>query len=239
MKIGIAFTMKNLLHFTQQAYDSIQTTLPYHLIMISDWSSDGTNEWLTELQQRDAALSVDLEPLTDSLAGKWNIAAEFAWENGCEAVLICNNDIIFHPATIDALAARLEKGGADMVTAHNVRTYVAPEELAELILPEFPSEAPHPDFSCFLLSKHVWDAVGRFDESFVPCYFEDNDYHYRMQKAGLTAISTTAAPYYHYGSQTQNSIPGGLCPGPQFLQNRNYFVKKHGVDPSTYQPLWD
>lgn len=238
MKIGIAFTMKNLLEYTKAAYESINTKHPYITILVSDWSTDETNNWINDLVQKSpATVKGFIEPLTASLAGKWNIAANTAWEEGCEAALICNNDIIFSPSTIDVLIERLAAGDVGLVTAHNVRGQVQPSEIHEVISPAESSEAEHPDFSCFLLAKTTWDTVGPFDERFIPCFFEDNDYHYRMQKAGIKAITTTAAPYYHYGSTTQNSIPGGICPAPQFEKLHAYFVSKHGVDPATYKPI--
>jgi len=239
MKLEIAFTMRNLLDISKAAIGSIRTRHKHYVFAVSDWSTDGTNEWLQDLAANTSNVYVELEPMTDSLAGKWNIAARAAWALGCDAVLLCNNDIIFHPATIDALVDRMAEGDVGMVTAHNVRSYVSPEELSQVLVPENPTESESPDFSCFLLDKDTWDKVGPFDEAFVPCYFEDNDYHYRMMQAGIKAITTTAAPYYHYGSKTQQSVPGGVCKGEQFMRNRQHFMSKHGVDPATYKPVWD
>lgn len=70
------------------------------------------------------------------------------------------------------------------------------------------------------------------------CYFEDNDTHLALAKLGYRCISITSAPYYHYGSITQNSVSGGVCKGYSFERNRAYFLKKWGVD-STSQEYVD
>ena len=235
MKIGIVITAKNLINITKAAVASIQTKHEYHLILIDDFSSDGTYEWMQTVPNATA-----YRKFIASLAGKWNLGARTAWDSQCELVLICNNDILFHPVTIDALVARMEQGEVGMVTGHSKRDdsrIKEPTDIFKLPEDEEPTEAPHPDFSCFLLSKETWDIVGEFDEKFIPCYFEDNDYHYRMVQAGLLAVTTTSAPYFHYMSLTQNSIEGGMCPGERFRRNREYFLNKHGVDPDTYLPV--
>ena len=65
-------------------------------------------------------------------------------------------------------------------------------------------ESDHPNFAAFLLSRECWERVGPFDEKFYPAYFEDNDYHYRIQLEGWRAITHPPAMFYHYGSRTQN-----------------------------------
>lgn len=238
MRIGIVITCKNLIEYTAQAIESILTKHPFVLIVVDDFSTDQTKEYMTRLAEANSNVIYVKDPLTYSLSEKWNIGAELAWKAGAEAVLICNNDIVFAPCTIDALVERLEQGDAGMVTAHNLRGQLKdPEEILTTTVTWTPSEAESPDFSCFLLAKSTWDTVGKFDEMFIPCYFEDGDYHLRMGKAGIKAITTTAAPYLHYGSQTQNSTPGGICRGEQFDRLREYLRSKHGTVPG--EPLYD
>lgn len=241
MKIGIAITARNLLHYTKAAVESIVTEEYYKLILIDDFSTDDTFEWMQSAIGYKGEKAIAIKKFTTSLSEKWNLGAQTSWDFGCEAVLICNNDILFGPHTIDTLIQRMERGSAvGMVTGHNLRDDPAikkPEDIYTLPVNLAPTEAPHPDFSCFLLSKETWDVVGEFDAKFKPCYFEDNDYHYRMKQADILAIAYTGAGYYHYGSRTQNSVPEGLCPGERFRRNRSYFIAKHGVDPATYLPV--
>ena len=237
MKLGIIITCKNLWETTKAAYESIHSEFPYHVCFVSDFSTDLTNARLTALAQTQENVSVELTPLTKSLAGKWNLGVKMAQAAGCDTFLICNNDILFHRGTIDALRARFAEGDAVLVSAHNLRGQIEPDKLPLVALPPRPTESEHPDFSCFMIDEETLELIGWFDTKFEPCYFEDNDYHYRIMKAGQKAVATTAAPYYHFGSMTQNSIPGGVCPAPKFMENRAYFITKHGVDPATYQEV--
>lgn len=234
MKIGIVITCYNEVEYTKNMVKSLKTSFPYELIVIDDYSMDGTKAYLRELVTTGATIITD--PDTETLGEKWNLGAAKAKELGCEAVLICNNDILFHPATIDNLVKRLELAKEQdelvvIVSANNQRGHIKPEEVFTLDLPEVPSEAEHPDFSCFLLDLKVWEFVGKFSHNYKPCYFEDNDFHTKLKIWGLKAIATTMAPYYHYGSITQNSIPGGLCKPPQFEHNRAVYVAKFGAEP--------
>jgi GT2 family glycosyltransferase len=246
MEIGIIVTSKNCLTYTQDCITSLlfaKVQTPYHLIMIDDGSTDGTKEYLAELQDTfvdEAAKSVTIviDPPLDSLAGKWNLGLEITKEKGGEAGLICNNDILFHSKTIDAVVARMEKAMADpedraaLISAQNRRGDVhPPNEIVNLEVPEVSSEADHPDFSCFLMSIEGWEKIGKFWEGYKPCYFEDGDIHCSLIKNGMRAICITSAPYYHYGSITQNSQSGGVCKGVQFEQNRFFFRKRWGFVP--------
>lgn len=253
MKIGAAFFTRNCLEFTQACLQTFTTESPHHVLVVDQNSQDGTQEWLglvveqykkyTETEPDEVMNTLGFNYIVDKeefpLAAKWNIAMEFFKEKGCDAGLICNNDILFNPLTVDRLIERLQKGldagePLAMVTAHNLRNEIQPQTIVSMTMPtlEESSEAPSPDFSCFLLTLEAWETVGGFDEKYVPCYFEDNDFHTMLQIYDLVAISTTYAPYYHYGSITQNSEAGGVCKGELFEKNRSRFIDKFGNLPS-------
>lgn len=242
MKIGIIITVKNCVEYTKQCIETIKTTEDHVIIVVDDFSDDGTKEYLKQLSddREDFIVLTDLD--TYSLAEKWNLGIDVAVGDGCDTFLICNNDIIFNIYTIDRLARRLclareTKDRVGMVTAHNVRTSVSVDDIEDYPEVIDGTEASNPDFSCFLLDKLVFDDIGEFDDGYCPCFFEDNDYHIRMVQGGWRAISITSAPYYHYGSITQNSIEGGLCSSPQFEANRAYFKDKFGFIPG--DPAYD
>lgn len=239
MKIGIAFTMFNCVDYSKAAVESIRTSVKYHMILIDDFSMDGTKEWMRNLTRTDSnCLSIEkiVDEDTNSLGQKWNLAAQRAKDLGCDAVLICNNDILFSPNTIDNLVIRLEAAlnsgeNVALVSAHNLRGQINSQDILTRVASKDTSESEGPDFSCFLLDLTSWEKVGKFAEIYIPCYFEDNDFHTMLRVYDLKAIATTAAPYYHYGSITQNSVPDGLCKSPQFEKNRDIFIAKFDALP--------
>lgn len=164
-----------------------------------------------------------------------------AWNHGfrlaemCTHVLVINDDVVLNKRTIDTLVDRLKRDDdCIMATGVNFRDQTDPEKIKTLIPPD-PSESEHPDFSCFMMTPKAHKLIGEFDENFIPAYFEDNDYHYRIKLSGNKAIATTGAPYYHYGSATQNGGDAPVVPGRAFEDNRDYYIKKWGGAPGHEQ----
>jgi GT2 family glycosyltransferase len=250
-KIAITVTAYNCLEFTKACLQSLSESEPdvkHHLILVDDKSTDGTKEFFAFLQdafphyvrevpeeeRRTTGLTVITDPPTRCLAAVWNLSMEEAKKQGCQANLICNNDILFSPWTVDAIVDRFNRSTPDenlaMVTAHNLRDHIKYESILSLEKPKTPTESEGPDFSCFMLPLKVWEKMGHFDERFIPMYFEDNWTHAVLTLFGLKAIATTAAPYYHFGSKTQNAVAGGLCNSDLFEANRARFIEGMGYD---------
>lgn len=65
-----------------------------------------------------------------------------------------------------------------------------------------------PDWCSFILSKKIYDIVGKFDECFFPAYYEDNSYAYRMKLKGINHIKTPHLnPSIYRVSETINKDP--------------------------------
>lgn len=103
-------------------------------------------------------------------------------------------------------------------------------------------ERPHPDFSCFLIRREVWDKVGPFNDTYRGAYAEDADYHIRMHRAGIHAVCIDL-PFYHVGAGT---IKGMNEKGKRKMvesanANRARFKADYGVEVGTpeYYALFD
>lgn len=240
MKIGIVVTCKNAWDYTRAALDSIESEHDLLVMVVDDGSEDGTKDglkaWKREEAEQDRLVFTD--PPFPSLAGKWNAGIRKAWEKGCGYCLVSNNDVLFHPETIDRLVERMEEGDVVLASAHNVEgTFTEKDIPPEFItsgeweLPEdVGGEAPCPDFSCFMLSPECWEIVGTFDTRYKPAFFEDNDYHERILRDGLKAVNVPAAPYYHYGSITVDQDMSEAR-HEKFRATRNQFYHKWGFHP--------
>ena len=165
------------------------------------------------------------------LSAAWNIGAQACFDKGCHYVLIVNDDILLNMHTIGNMVKFFRETECVLVTAHNMRGLIEPDAILNTVFDEDASFYEAPDFSCFMITESTLTKVGLFDASFTPAYFEDNDYHRRIILGGYKAFKCMNAKFYHYGSQTQNSVSNGIVTSPMFDKNRNHYVEKWGGVP--------
>lgn len=201
------------MQLTKAAVESvIEQDVPTQLHAVDNHSTDGTTEWLESFCPN----TTTFRPALGVSAG-WNYALEGIFRN-CEHALVINNDVVLRPDTYRSL---LEDGGG-FVTAVSV------DNLEGIQGKWRKAPRPHPDFSCFLIRKAVWQKVGAFDES-MWLYASDADYHLRMHQAGIEAY-TIGIPFYHYASGTLKTAYPGEKAAIQLQadKDRNRFEQKWG-----------
>ena len=210
----VVMLCRNALPLTKDAVRSVmEQDIPTMLWAVDNDSQDGTTEWLESFCPN----TTTFRPALGVSAG-WNFALTSIFRH-CDHALVINNDVVLRSDTYQSL---LEDGG-DFVTAVSV-------DSIEGIRGDWrKAPRPHPDFSCFLIRKNVWEKVGAFDES-MKLYASDGDYHLRMHKAGIEAY-TIGVPFFHYASGTlKSAMPGeqSAIQG-QADKDRFTFEKKWGV----------
>lgn len=154
----------------------------------------------------------------------WNRGLRWAINLGLDAAFICNDDVVFEPATMTKMLIGISEG-YDLVSGFNTRdeTYDHLEKVEYI---------DSPDYACFAVDPISFvNKFGWFDENFSPAYFEDNDMHYRIKLAGGTDKKRTDAPFFHKGSVTQNWGGGQVVTSPMFEKNREYYRTKWGGVP--------
>ena len=120
--------------------------------------------------------------------------------------LILNDDIILDNA---------EKNISEIIKNDDMRTFYVCE--------------PHNNWSSFLLSSGVYMENGKFDEGFVRCYYEDNDYAYRLKLNDIkVSFEPKLNPTIYRNSQTILKEP--TLSNSQ--NNRLYYIKKWGGEPN-------
>ena len=77
----------------------------------------------------------------------------------------------------------------------------------------------------FVISREVREAVGKFDEKFNVCGFDDADYCFRAAAAGFE-IRKSNLPFQHYWGKTRWDIPNYK---DTRQENLKYLEEKHGV----------
>jgi glycosyltransferase involved in cell wall biosynthesis len=86
---------------------------------------------------------------------------------------------------------------------------------------------------CFVLTKHLYEEIGPFDEWFSPAFCEDTDYWHRAWQLAIELSPVPAARVVH--ARRTSSLPGS----DQLLQAHRYkYGWKHGVDPDRAPPYY-
>lgn len=199
---------------------------------IATWSSRRLVETIHSIPSGARLIVVDNKQLGWSLARAWNRVIErLCLEEGYEAAVILNDDVVLRPDTGRLLAEFLLRGQYDLhiqpeialLTAYNTR------DGGEQGVRYRPGE---PDYSCFCVSKAIFETQGLFDDGFSPAYFEDNDSHYRIRLAGMEAGSY--APYFHYGSDTiASDTERSAEVSKRFPECRERYIQKWGGEPGS------
>jgi len=141
------------------------------------------------------------------VAESWNELVIRAIKMGETNFLILNDDIILKSGE-DAINEMIAKGDEN--------TFHRPHSLY--------------NWSAFLLRESIFKKVGWFDEGFQKCYFEDNDYEYRMKLKGIRRKTEDALDPEVYQNSSSIKKDPSL---DNYLINREYYIKKWGGLPDS------
>jgi hypothetical protein len=168
------------------------------------------------------------------LARAWNKGIRLALARGARYVLLTNLDLVLHSRCIDELVAFAESHPEAVLWSASPWGDV--KTLEEAPLSNAVSEHPH--CSCFLVDRKLFEQVGEFDEKFVPAYHEDSDMLYRIKRAGLPALRTESALFFHL---ERGTIKGLILSTPveevrkldQMIEdNLQRYIRKWGGPPT-------
>ena len=243
MKLAITFpvyiTNKDHLYFTEQTLESIQTQHEVKIFAIINYVSEEFKDSINQLLKRFDADIIN-NNYGNNVAAAWNLGIKSAFASSIDYVLIPNNDIIMHSKCIDNLIKFIGETRDKFV----LWTAVEHASLRTLKTTE-PGDSfdKHPGFSFFAVSRDGINKMikaeedaqepepGFFDPNYIAAYFEDQDMHQRILKAGFDAGKTASALYYHFGSRTI-AMDDALNQknSSTYEHNRRYFEKKWGYD---------
>lgn len=244
-KVSIVFITYNQLKFTKKFINSIRKfTSCYELITVDNKSTDGTIDYLKELQRTNDNIKLVLNKNNFGFPRAVNQALKIA--EG-DFLLLVNNDIV---VTKNWLNRMIEVAESDKeigivgpisnsvsgVQLDKNAKYESIEQMhkyAQLVsrknkgkIEEFPRVA----FLCTLIKKEVIDKIGGLDERFSPGNFEDDDFCLRAQLAGYKTVIAKDVFIHHYGSVSfkQN---GANEYGKRLKINEQKFIEKWGGNP--------
>jgi GT2 family glycosyltransferase len=221
-----------------------QTHNNFVLYVIDNASRDNTLEQLAA--QTDTRLRIEASPSNPGVAEGNNAGIRMALGEGCDAVLLLNNDVVFPPQLIETLIESQRANRSDMV-APKMMYYEPPDRIwwaggyfkpALGYLPvhrgidqvdagQFNNAIPvaYSPTCCVLARKEVFAKLGMMDAKYF-VYWDDTDFMLRAHKAHLVLFYEPAALLHHkVGSLTKGS-------GSRFVlhlltRNRVYYWLKH------------
>jgi len=115
------------------------------------------------------------------VAGSWNYLCDIIFKYNDYALIV--NDDVYLGYAIGEIAEVLQSSHEGFIQSEH-------------------------NWSVFLISKEVYEKVGKFDELFYPAYYEDSDYIRRMELAGVRrVIDKRLNPKDAKQSQTYEKAP--------------------------------
>lgn len=224
----------NCLEYTRRTIDSVKSNCAaVKFCYIDNGSTDENVEELKKFRKDNPDIDqfvMGFNGYNAGVAVGWNQLIKMALDWKATKILICNNDIVFGPETIDGLVhafnmLRHEVPETVMVTATNHTKN--PNELPSI--KQKWENHEHPDFSCFMITPEFLDRIGFFCEDYDPAFFEDNDCHWRILMTGYKAFGTDWAPYSHIASRTRHGNPN-LVTHENFRRNKIKFFRNMMTD---------
>jgi GT2 family glycosyltransferase len=215
----------------------------WRLVIIDNASTDGTRERLGAIS--DGRIHVILSSRNTGFAAGSNQGIVWALQAGAKAVLLINNDTSFAPDLFQRLFDKLRADAGDAVSpvilfesdpnkvwyaggsiqwsraVRNVHDHSA-ESVTNVTKEDF-SVGFFP-LCCAAIKREVFERIGLIDEDYF-VYWEDVDFSYRMNVAGLRSTVAPGVTILHKGG----ALTGGLMSDfstRQYYKNRVIFVRK-------------
>lgn len=236
MKVSIIVAVYDRLEYTKKCLDSIfefGSKYDFEIIIVNNASSDGTKEFLDELDGKIVATH-----------NERNLGFAKACNQGAARasggfLLFLNNDTIVTKNWMDVLISELDENpeiamagskllfpddtiqhagvvfGEDKIPYH---IYV--REMKEKNYVNKKRKFNAVTAACMLVRKDIFDKVGGFDENFLNGY-EDIDLCLKIKELGKDIIYCPESVVYHYESISEGRTD-------KHTENRELFLKKWG-----------
>ncbi len=223
--VSIVMAVYNQIQYTKQCLETIYkfTSRPFEIIIIDNASTDGTEQYLKDV---DAVV----------IRNATNLGCAVAWNQGIRlsrgrSAVILNNDVLVTPGWLEALVHFMEKTGHGVVSP-SVREGALDYDLLTYSknFTQMCSQASRTEVigCCMLIHQSVFNKIGLFDEQFFVGH-EDTDFLWRCRQAGFTVGMTGSAFVHHFSQITQKYLRSSVDSNYRVL-NEEKFFKKWGKD---------
>lgn len=167
-----------------------------------------------------------------------NLGIRYALEDGVDYIWILNNDTIIPQETLYELIRTSLFMQAEVVTC-KIKDFIQQDKLqyngkqaAYEPFADEPDIIKVPKFlsgANILVKSDVFDVIGLFDEDYF-LYFEDNDWHQRLQNHNILVLYTPFAVIYHKGGATIGRPFANTVSSYYFVRNSLLFLKKNHLE---------
>jgi hypothetical protein len=167
------------------------------------------------------------------LSKAWNNGIREAIADGCEYIIVSNDDVLFAPFTIDEMVKQTSSALMELPESGKEYVLFAPLDVGEtfddpleIIWSKKSTEFKFREqelFSCFMITPRYVELVGTFDENFDPAWFEDNDAERRRCLLGYGLVKFKV-PYIHRGSLSTKKLTRVLNSN----KSQQYYARKWG-----------
>ena len=255
-KITFVIPSRNNLEFLQLAYKSIRNLDTKHeILVLNDASTDGTQEWINSLNDKDLITHHNPGPERIGIVGMFDKGIEMA---RTEIIFAFHADMVAAPDLDKHILKHLKKG--TVVSATRIEPPLHPDG-PEKMLVDFGIEVedfnidkfnewvlneyqPKHDtlvtegiFAPWCMYKEDFLAIGGHDELFAPQSKEDSDLFNRFVLNGYKVLQTWEGLVYHFtsrGSRFNKHVGGATGKNSEeWLQttttNMKKFIKKWGT----------
>ena len=255
-KITFVIPSRNNLEFLQLAYESIRNLNTKHeILVLNDASTDGTQEWIDNLNDNDLITYHNPGPNRIGIVGMFDRGIEMA---RTEIIFAFHADMVAAPNLDKHVLKHLKRG--TVVSATRVEPPLHPDG-PEKMLVDFGIEIEDFDidkfnnwvlneykpkhgknitegiFAPWCMYKEDFLAVGGHDELFAPQSKEDSDLFNRFVLNDYKVLQTWEGLVYHFTSRGSrfNKHVGGAAGknSEEWLQtttnNMKKFIKKWGT----------
>jgi GT2 family glycosyltransferase len=240
-KISIVVLTYNNLNLTKKCLYSIDKYTNYYdkeLIIVDNCSSDGTQKYLNQFKETNDYTTVILNDHNYGFAKGMNIGAQKA--NG-DFIVFLNNDTYVTYNWLYTLLRHFQKNsqiGLICPSTNNIgneaKISIQYNDMSEMSLKAEILSAAHSGvfeelpmvaFFCAMIPATVWKTIGNLDENYGIGWFEDDDYSYRVKKAGYLLGCARDVFIHHFGSASMNKLESATKI-QLFHINHEYYEKK-------------
>jgi len=226
----------NTKDITRDAVESItqHTDLPYELIVVDNGSTDGSAEMLEDFKVRGIVSKLVLLKENRGYAGGNNRGLELAQGDN---IVFINSDIIVSPNWLSKLVRHLKKSdvGAVGPVSQAVGSRTFPQRVkfqnqkAGRVL-----ELRRISGFCLATTRKSLEKVGKWDETFFPGNFDDDDMSVRMRESGFNLLCDGDVFVHHRMMSTFQANPS-LEYDRVFWINKQRFEQKWPNEPATVE----